>query len=103
MGWPSQQIGASMRKSRLASHPLQAYWSRNYIGHLVDEQWFDLQSDVSVEGPFFAHAIGCLDALDYIPAGSMKHVGSAWYDATVCVRGVTLAEIEAFEAIAEEE
>ena len=90
-------------RRRLARHPLQAYRNRNYIGHLVDDKWFDLQNDGSIEGPFFAHAIGCLDALDYIPAGSMKHVGHIWYDATVCVRGLTLAEIEAFDAIAEEE
>ena len=90
-------------RRRLASHPLQAYRNRNYIGHLVDDKWFDLQNDGSIEGQFFANAIGCLDALDYIPAGSMKHIGQIWYDATVCVRGLTLAEIEAFDAIAEEE
>ena len=88
------------RQARPASHPLQAYWDRNYIGHLVDGQWFDMQNDGSTEGPSFAH--GCLDALDYIPAGSTKHVGHIWYDATVCVRGMTLAEIEAFDDILEE-
>lgn len=86
-----------MRKPRLARHPLQAYWDRNCIGHLVDGQWFDMQNEGAIEGPFFAHAIGCLDALDYIPAGSTKHVGHIWYDATVCVRGFTLAEIEEAE------
>ena len=92
-----------MRKSRQASHPLQAYWDRNYIGHLVDGQWFDMQNDDgTIEGPPFAQAIGCLDALDYIPAGSTKHVGHIWYDATVCVRGSTLAEIEAFDDMLEE-
>lgn len=91
-----------MRKSRPARHPLQDYFNRDYIGHLVDGQWFDMQNDGSIEGPFFAHAIGCLDALDHIPAGSMRHICHIWYDATVCVRGRTLAEIEAFNAMMEE-
>ena len=91
-----------MRKSRLARHPLQAYYNRNYIGHLVDEQGFDMQNDGNLEGPFFAHAIGCLDALDYIPAGSVRHIGHYWYDIRVCVRGLTLAELEALDDILEE-
>jgi hypothetical protein len=83
-----------MKIARRMRHPMQDYYNRNYIGGLVDEQWFDIQNTGCLEGPFFCHAIGCLDALDNIPAGSMVSIAGGWYDASFCERGTTLAEIE---------
>lgn len=83
-----------MKKARLMRHPMQCYWNRDYLGGLVDDQWFDIQNTGRLDGPFFCHAIGCLDALDNIPAGSMVNVESRWYDASYCERGSTLAEVQ---------
>ena len=85
-------------KARPMRSPMQDYENRNYIGGLVDEQWFDIQNKGRLDGPFFCHAIGCLDALDNIPAGSMVNIDNRWYDASYCGRGVTAAEVKERDA-----
>ena len=87
-----------MRKARRARHPMQDYGNRNYIGGLVDEEWFDIQNKGCPDDPFFCHAIGCLDALDNIPAGSTVSIREGWYDSSFCERGVSLAEAQERDA-----
>lgn len=81
-----------VKTAKRMRHPMQDYYNRNYIGGLVDEQWLNAQHRAA-EGPFFLHAIGCLDALDNIPAGSMVNIENQWYDASYCERGTTADEV----------
>lgn len=82
-------------KSRRCRSDLQDYYNQLYIGALLDERVFDIQNKGGSGHCDFLYKQGALDALDFIPAGSMRYVGGHYYDQSVCERGRTLAEVEA--------
>ena len=87
------------KKARLAREAMQIYRNRDYVLSELDDTVFDLMNTDG--GGSFLACSGCLDALDDIPAGSMKAMmgGSAFYDASYVTRGISAAEqaeIDAF-------
>lgn len=79
-----------MKPSRPVRYPLQDYRNRAYTLWLLDERVFDAMNK-GVEGNFAAYS-GCLDALDFLPAGSMVSIGGNFYDASTIERGVSAEE-----------
>ena len=73
-------------KNRLARQPMQEYVNRDYVCHELDERVFDILN-TGKEGNFLM-TTGCLDALDYIPAGSMCVKFPGYYDASVVHREI---------------
>lgn len=81
-----------MKKARLARHAMQIYRNRDYVLSQLDEAVFDLMNTDG--GGSFLACSGCLDALDEIPAGSMKMCMGQLplYDASYVNRGISAAE-----------
>lgn len=86
-----------MKKRRLARHPLQAYYNRDYVLSELDERVFDALNTGLDATPLLCTS-GCLDALDELPAGGMEAWGSLpLYDQIEWVRGMSLAELRCRE------
>jgi hypothetical protein len=83
---------------------MQDYLNRDYVQSDLTDVYFDAMNK-GKEGDFL-FCTGCLDALDFSPAGSMKQVPGGFYDASITERGYTAAEVEAqnsfMNAIADE-
>ena len=75
-------------KARRAREDLQDYRNQAYIASSLDETSFDLQNTGNDNS--FLYNNGALDALDIMPAGSMRSINECYYDMTVCTRGVSL-------------
>jgi hypothetical protein len=71
---------------------MQDYLNRDYVQSDLAEVYFDAMNK-GKEGDFL-FCTGCLDALDFSPAGSMKHVHWNFFDASTTERGRTAAEVE---------
>lgn len=83
-------------KSRPAREAMQIYINRDYVLSRLDEKVFDLMNTDG--GGAFLACTGCLDALDEIPAGSIK-ASNEYYDASYITRGRSAedqARIDAF-------
>lgn len=53
--------------------PLQVYRNREYACHMLSDQMFDALNSPELEAStVFLSSAGCLDAVDDIPAGSMR-------------------------------
>lgn len=73
----------SNEKSRLCRDALQEYRNRDYVLSNVDDGIFDTFNDGYTQFcGFLIVTGGCLDALDHIPAGSMKSISDHWFDAS---------------------
>lgn len=83
-------------KARLARCQMQDYINRDYVQADLAEVYFDAMNK-GKEGDFL-FCTGCLDALAFSPAGSMKQVPGNFYDASTTQRGFTAAEVEAQNA-----
>jgi hypothetical protein len=58
-------------------HPIQPYWNREYQCHHQSEVMFTALNESKLDAATVMLAtIGCLDALDSIPAGSTKSGGN---------------------------
>lgn len=74
---------------------LQHYRNRDYQWAHVDNATFELLN--SDNDGFMLYFTGCLDALEYMPAGSFlsERIGRRWAGSPSCtVRGFTQAEID---------
>ncbi len=85
-------------KRQLICTPEQVYRNRDYVSHLLDDNFFDAIN----KNDFYLCLTGCLDAIDAIPAGSMRSVGIsfgyAYYGQSYIERGRTLAELQELES-----
>lgn len=74
------------------------YKNRSYVSSDLDDRHFDALNEDD-------HVFGlngyCLDALDEIPAGGMRHA-PMWPAQTFAVRGMSLAELQERDALAEQ-
>lgn len=87
----------SFKPARLARMPLQDYQNRTYVMHLMDERHFDAMNTSGVREGCFLGTHGCIDALDILPAGSMKYICNNYYDASTIDRELTLKEVQAID------
>jgi hypothetical protein len=79
------------RKSRLARGPLQEYRNAVYIGHLLDDAVFDALNQG--DDTDFLYRSGALDALDTLPAGSMRKISADLHEQSYIERGVSALEL----------
>ncbi len=98
-------------KARRARPDMQDYDNRNYVAHLLDDRHFDAYNGMPEGGSSTVTlaTMGCIDALDEIPAGSMKvvfhsanHHQPSLFDRSICERGFSLAEVLERDAACDE-
>jgi hypothetical protein len=87
-------------KRRLMRHQMQDYRNRDYCQHLLDDRIFDTMNS-GEDNALGLMTTGCLDALEHMPAGAMKSIGS-YFDQILTERGVSLAEMQEREAFTEQ-
>ena len=79
-------------------HPHQDYRNRDYVQHLLTDEMFDALN-TGDENTLALATSGCLDAIDYFPAGSMIETTSPYYDQSFIERGVSLEQRRQFDSV----
>ena len=90
-------------KKHLARPFLQQYRNRDYVQHLLDDRHFDALNalDNNQACALAMATTGCIDGLDYIPAGAMESC-DRWYDQKLCCREFSTAEVEERNKLADQ-
>lgn len=84
-----------MKKRRLAFDSLQPYRNRSYVAHLLDDRVFEAwNEDRDGACTLTLATTGCLDALDTMPAGSIRAMCNRHMGSSTETRGRTLAELQ---------
>lgn len=91
-----------MKKNRHVIPDLQEYRNRTFEFYSeIDEMTFDILNYGVNPDTLTLMFCGCLDALEFLPAGSMNAV-NGYCGMTMIERGMTLEEMKAFEALIDE-